>query len=337
MSVLSTISTWLLGLFPTPKPTTTTPTKLPQCKYLLNNSTSSILLLPDGRKLGYAQYGSPTGIPIFYLHGFPGSRLEVSSLHDIALSLNARIISLDRPGIGWSSPHPSRTLLDFPRDVERLAAHLGVERYSVLGVSGGGPYALACAYALPQRSLVSATLVCGLGPRDIGMKGAGFVHKLGYGFGFTWAPVWAIRWLFSREPMGRIDLSDEERFRWQMELAEKVENEKDLIYYNDPDRVLVNLRSAREAFAQGWGVVRDDWRVLVREFGFRVQDVREDLPVRLWYGKQDTFVPSNHGVQIAARLGARARLRVEDDTHASIWFRWQREILRGIVEEHGRV
>jgi hypothetical protein len=97
-----------------------------------DNDSSETLTLPDGRKLGYAQYGSLTGRPIIYQHGLPGSRLEAAGFNDLGLELGARIIALDRPGMGWSSPKPGRTLLDHPKDVESLADHLKLDRYSVL-------------------------------------------------------------------------------------------------------------------------------------------------------------------------------------------------------------
>lgn len=90
------------------------------------------MTLPDGRKLGYAQYGSPTGKAILFLHGMPGSRLECAYFHDLGKELGARIIGVDRPGMGWSTPQPGRKLLDFPKDVERLTEHLGIESYSVM-------------------------------------------------------------------------------------------------------------------------------------------------------------------------------------------------------------
>lgn len=103
-----------------------------KCAYILDNSKSDIFILPDGRKLGYAQYGSPTGRAILYQHGLPGSRKEAAAYHDLAVVLNARIIAIERPGYGWSSPHPTRTILDWPKDVQCLADHLGLEEYSVL-------------------------------------------------------------------------------------------------------------------------------------------------------------------------------------------------------------
>lgn len=103
-----------------------------KCRYNLSNSTSSTIVLPDGRELGYAEYGSPTGHPIIYLHGLPGSRIEGVHFHDKALRLGARIIAVDRPGMGWSSPSPGRKLLDFTEDLKYLISHLKLESYSVL-------------------------------------------------------------------------------------------------------------------------------------------------------------------------------------------------------------
>lgn len=180
MSPLSDLKAYLLRLFNL-SPTTSSPASPPavltdepeprKCRFRLDNDSSDTLTLPDGRKFGYAQYGSPTGQPIFYLHVLPGSRIEAAFFHDMGLKLDARIIGVDRPGIGWSSPQPERTLLDHPKDLEQLAKHLELDEYSILAISGGGPYALACAMGLPRERLKCVSIVCGLGPPDIGMRG----------------------------------------------------------------------------------------------------------------------------------------------------------------------
>ena len=113
--------------------TPTAPTGVPpKCRFRLDDDSSDTFTLTDGRKLGYAQYGSLIGNAIFYLHGLPGSRAEGAYFHELGLELGARIIATDRPGYGLSSPHPGRTLLDFPKDLECLAKHLGLEEYAVL-------------------------------------------------------------------------------------------------------------------------------------------------------------------------------------------------------------
>ena len=103
-----------------------------KCRYRLDNETSAVLNLPGGRELGYAEYGAPKGKAIFYLHGLPGSRIEAAALHDPAVESNIRIIAVDRPGYGWSSPHLGRTIPDHVQDIQVLGRHLGLREYGVL-------------------------------------------------------------------------------------------------------------------------------------------------------------------------------------------------------------
>jgi hypothetical protein len=109
------------------KPPPDTTPQPPKCRYRLDTEGSSTLTLPDGRNIGFAEYGSRTGHAILYLHSLPGSRLEAASYHSLTLSLQVRIIAIDRPGMGWSSPCPQRTLLDFPKDVQHLTENLHLE------------------------------------------------------------------------------------------------------------------------------------------------------------------------------------------------------------------
>jgi hypothetical protein len=125
------MKSWLFGHISSSTNTESLITNKP-CRYRLDNDTSATLILPDGRKLGYALYGSPTGKAVLYQHGFPGSRIEAAQHDDLCKELGLRIIAIDRPGIGWSSPHPGSKLLDWPKDVERLTEHLGLEAYSVM-------------------------------------------------------------------------------------------------------------------------------------------------------------------------------------------------------------
>ncbi|MCH9729612.1 MAG: alpha/beta hydrolase [Actinomycetia bacterium] len=107
--------------------------------------------LPGGRRLAYAEYGDHAGAPVFVFHGLPGSRLGWGMLPDNPLPPDARIVAPDRPGYGASDPNPGRTLLDWATDVEALADSLGIGEFAIVGVSGGGPGALACAWKMPER------------------------------------------------------------------------------------------------------------------------------------------------------------------------------------------
>ncbi|KAI8935557.1 hypothetical protein NX059_008126 [Plenodomus lindquistii] len=318
------------------------PDDTPSCHCPLDNSTSSILSLPDGRKLGYAQYGAPTGKPIFFFHGLPGSRLEGAYFDELGKELGARIISPDRPGMGWSTPQPGRSLLDWPKDVEALAKELGLQEYSVMGASGGGPYALSCAYSLPTSRLKTLTLICGLGPPNLSMRGADLAHRIGIPHAWRWAPTSLIRWFLALDPLFRTSVPESTRLELKMRPREqaKITHEKDRRIYAGRHVVRMMLRCVSEALGQGLRVAREDGRVVCGEWGFRVEDVgKKGVKAVLWYGREDVFVPIGHGEGIAERLesgGGEGRLErrfFEDDTHSSIFFGRRREILERILKE----
>jgi pimeloyl-ACP methyl ester carboxylesterase len=121
------------------------------------------LTLPAGGVLTFREYGAPAGQPVFFFHGWPGESQQALVLHQAALDQGVRLIAPNRPGVGGSSPQPDRTLLDWPPVVAALADALGIDRFRVLGLSGGGPYAHACAWALARRVSSFAT-VCGALP-----------------------------------------------------------------------------------------------------------------------------------------------------------------------------
>jgi pimeloyl-ACP methyl ester carboxylesterase len=121
--------------------------------------------LSDGRVLGYAEHGDPEGAPIIYNHPLPrGPQLQ--SRRACAESRRRAVVHLERPGIGLSIRAPGRTLADWPADVAEFAEALGIDRFAVVGVSAGGPYALSLAIALPER-VTCVGLVCALGGSSI--------------------------------------------------------------------------------------------------------------------------------------------------------------------------
>ncbi|KAL8389122.1 hypothetical protein RB599_010492 [Gaeumannomyces hyphopodioides] len=146
-----------------------------------------ILALPDGRKLAYAIYGdaSPAAPTVFYFHGFPGSHREALGYAQAAKRRGVRLVAVSRPGMGGSSFQTNRRILDWPADVRALADHVdptGRTPFAVAGISGGGPYALACWHAdqtvgtdglplLPRARLAGCAVVCGIGPVAMGLGG----------------------------------------------------------------------------------------------------------------------------------------------------------------------
>lgn len=121
--------------------------------------------LNGGRILGFAEYGDLKGKPIFHFNGSGGSRLERPADLSMLTEIGIRYISTDRPGHGISTPQHDRELLDWPDDVAKIADHLGIDKFHVLGWSAGGAHALVCAFRMPER-VISGAIVSGLAPPD---------------------------------------------------------------------------------------------------------------------------------------------------------------------------
>src|SRR5580704_16172425 len=122
-----------------------------------------VMDLPDGRELAWIELGDPKDRAVFVFHGTPGSRLQVS-FDELAINAaRVRFIAVDRPGYGHSAFQRVRRLADWASDISCLADHLHVDRFSVVGISGGGPHAAACARFLPDR-VSGAGIVSGVGP-----------------------------------------------------------------------------------------------------------------------------------------------------------------------------
>mgnify|MGYP006206306919 CR=1 FL=1 len=132
---------------------------------LLIAGEGGFFTLPDGRRLGFEIYGDPDGFPVIYCHGFPASRLEARLFHEDARDTGIMLVAADRPGYGGSDYQSGRGMPDWAGDMRVLADGLHLDRYSVMGMSGGAPYAVHCAAAGDAR-LHRLGLVCGLGPMD---------------------------------------------------------------------------------------------------------------------------------------------------------------------------
>jgi pimeloyl-ACP methyl ester carboxylesterase len=121
--------------------------------------------LPDGRSVTFSVAGPDDGFPVVYCHGAIGSpRWRTPELDTLIERLRIRYLMVNRPGFAGSDPSPGRTVVDFARDVGDLMSALDYDRFSVVGVSAGAPYALACGWALAER-VVGLAAVSPLVPR----------------------------------------------------------------------------------------------------------------------------------------------------------------------------
>ncbi len=149
--------------------------------------TSTIIHLPNGRNFCYAEYGNLLGTPVVLIHGTPLCRTMWEEFSDVAAQKNIRIIAPDRPGYGYSDYNPNDNLDGFPSDITTLLDHLGIEKCTIGGVSGGGPATLMCALKIPQR-LEKVVIISGVGPYLEDATGNMNANKMFYKLGqrFPW-------------------------------------------------------------------------------------------------------------------------------------------------------
>ena len=268
---------------------------------------SQTITLSDGRKLGYAEYGDAGGSPIFYFHGFPGSRIEGRPLSDTANARNVRLIAVDRPGMGLSDYQPKRRIVDWPRDVSELADQLGVARFVVVGPSGGGPYAAVCARVLPDR-VTSAVLLAGSGPLRApnAMKGMSAQNRALFSIE-RWAPPLGdlVMWALSRTA------GDRDRLMSQIIRSSSPADMR--ILAERPEVVEALYDSLVEAFKQGSRGARRELRLYGRPWGFRLDKIT--VPVALWQGDKDANVPPAMARYMARKIPDSYVTFLPDDGH----------------------
>lgn len=254
----------------------------------------------DGRKLAYNIVGPPDGAPVVHCHGTPGSRHEpVLSGHPENASW-PRIITIDRPGYGDSAQHDAPSLASHAADIAALADHLGLERFSLSGFSGGGPFALACASTLGRR--VRAVLL-------IASPAAPLMHDPLTGTGELTAALWR--------------LATDDPHALASRLEPLVENPDTLATtmidaLGEADRVLLKgtaaqafSKSITTALRQGPAItaaaMARDMHLYTAPWGFDPREIRQ--PVIVFHGREDRILHPAHGEHLADAL-PHARLEI---------------------------
>lgn len=252
--------------------------------------TNSIKL-HDGRVLSYAEYGDPKGRPLFFFHGWPSSRFQGGVIHEAARRLGVRVISPDRPGYGLSDFKKGRTLLDWPDDVVDLADKLAIDTFSVVGVSGGGPYAAVCAYKIPER-LRNVGIVVGLAPTDIEgvLEGMAPVNK------FAWKFYHRFPWL--RDFAVTLHLSQARKIIPDFfSVSFRSKSDRKIMSTNVKQEI---ARNRDEAYRQGKEATALDLKIYTDDWGFPLHEIRSK--VYLWYGEADKNVSLRMGKYYASQI-----------------------------------
>jgi pimeloyl-ACP methyl ester carboxylesterase len=249
----------------------------------------------DGRRVAYSEHGDPAGEPVFFLHGTPDSRIGKQYLGRPAAQRGLRVICPDRPGIGGSDPQPGRTVAGYAADLLRLADALDVDRFAVVGYSGGGPYALSCAAGCGPR-LTGTALMAGVGPLDDrpgacdGLS-AGDLELLDHALNHPARGAWALR----LERLATRAVPTLALRQLSGELA-------------DPDRAVLDttgravLESFVEALRPGPAGTLEDYRLWARPWGLDWSAVTG--AVHVFQGDADRMVPMHHAEDVVARLPA---------------------------------
>ena len=273
--------------------------------------TDDVVQLRDGRALAYATWGDPLGVPVFFFHGTPLSRLYCPD-HAVTASRGVRLVTVDRPGIGRSDVLPRRTFADWPNDVVQLADALGIDTFGVIGWSSGGPYAAACAALIPGRlSSVGIGASRHLSQFNIVENPSAYDELDSHE-----------RQLFDlalEDPDAAARAAAEADGALVREIREHPEAfleahplpEADRWFFEDPERRRMFLGAVRESVRQGPEAFA--WELIDRclPWGFRVADIA--IEVEVFHGAQDTWVPRRHVDFLVEKL-PNARLTVWPDS-----------------------
>ncbi len=266
--------------------------------------------LTSGRKLGYAEFGDPHGVPMFYFHGWPGSRLQGEFVHEVGKKRGLRIVAPDRPGIGLSDFQPGRRLLDWPEVVNELAAQLGWTKFHVLGVSGGGPYVLACAHAMPER-LLSAGVVCGAPPlKEVGTRDLLWAYRLAL-WGQRYLP-----WLLGAglTVAGQFMLLPVNSPLMAAHVRRMCQRDQQALH--DPQLYRILMASGRVGVKSPVRAVRMDGNLYSSDWGIDFSGVQ--FPIRYWHGGRDNNIPVSMVERFVKKMPNATLTVFEEDGHYSL-------------------
>lgn len=267
------------------------------------------LQLANGRQLGVAEFGSPEGTPVLWFHGTPGARRQVPfAAREYALANGLRIIGIERPGIGLSTPHLYPNVAAWGTDMEEFADRLALDHFGLIGLSGGGPYVLATAHQMPQR-VTAGAVFGGVAPTHGAEAPAG---------GLTALAVPAEKALsFLKKPLGSM-LS-----RTVLALHPFADPIFDALvkYVPGHETQMLGRPELRAMFLDdlllgsktGMRATLNDVILFARPWGFALEDIR--TPIHFWQGTIDPLVPVSHTQAMAGQIPGAAYSLCEDEGH----------------------
>jgi pimeloyl-ACP methyl ester carboxylesterase len=266
-----------------------------------------VVTLRDGRALSWAEMGDPDGSAVLFFHGTPGSRHQVLVDDAPFRAAGFRCIAPDRPGYGGSAFAAGRRLTDWADDVRELADHLEVERFAVLGMSGGGPHAAACAHGLSDR-VTGLGLLSSVGPLERRGSEAGMmpVNRL---FTRLARRVPSV----NRIPFGamaRVGRRIPDRMLAQVRTMAPAPDAQAL---SRPEAAAAMRRDLAEASRTSGRAAAQDFELFARDWGFRLEEVA--VPTDVWQAEADVNVPVAHARALASAIPGATLHLLPDEGH----------------------
>lgn len=282
-----------------------------------------MITLSDGRTLGYAEYGDLYGRPLFFFHGQPGNRLFRYPDEALAASLGVRLITVDRPGYGLSDSQPGRKLSDWPKDVSELADALGIDKFAVLGFSSGGPYALACAWQIPQR-LTRVGVADSAPPMylpELNRSARGILqmnYRLARHAPSILRAFFKVFWFYSRRNPSAF-----------LKMARAQSPKVDLEILSEPGFQSMLEKAWKENLRRDCRGYVQDIEILMKEWDFQLSDNQKE--VYLWQGEGDVNTPAAWARYMAGELPHCVAVFLPDEAHFALFMHW-RDILQQLTE-----
>ncbi len=263
----------------------------------------------EDRQISFAEFGNPQGRAVFWLHGTPGARRQIpTEARTFAARKNIRLIGVDRPGIGSSTPYQYENVLGFTDDLRTIADTLGINRFAVIGLSGGGPYTLATSAAMPDR-VVMAAVLGGVAPL-IGEDGisSGLMELAKIVRPVLEVADTPIRWVAGSlikliGPFGSPAL----------DLYARISPDGDRNLLSRPEFKAMFLDDLLNGSRKQLAAPFADIVVFARDWGFRLEDIK--VPVRWWHGDADHIVPYAHGEHAVARMADAEMYTLPGESH----------------------
>lgn len=266
--------------------------------------------LADGRRLGYAEFGDPLGPVVLWFHGTLGARRQfLAEGRRAAEKLGLRVIVVERPGTGLSDSHRYTSVSEWVADMAQVADALDAKKLGVVGMSGGGPYALACGALPPMVDRVVAIgvldgTVPAVGPEATRAGATEIARRFGPILTQLRRPLAVLATILLAPLIPFAHYA----YRVYMQMWPEVDRQ----VLDDPEVEAIFVDDMVNAFRGRCLAMVDDARLLGRDWGFRLVDVK--VPVRWWHGQTDRVVPIA-GVHTAVGCLQDAVLTVRSESH----------------------